>query len=149
MVGEVHRMSMSPGVFAALLVAALAVALRPGAAAHASDDEAGEAEVPEAAEVCLSCHTIGPEEPLLEGPTLWQVVGRPVASVPGFEYSAALRDHGGRWDRATLDRFLAAPQAFAPGTAMTLGGVRQAADRARVLDFLETLRPGGRQEREE
>ncbi len=39
-----------------------------------------------------------------------------------------------------LDRFLAAPQVFAPGTQMTLGGVRNAADRAAVIDFLETLR---------
>lgn len=143
-------MRMASRMFAALLLAGLAVALRPGAVAMASDDEAGEIdEVPEPAEVCLSCHTIDPDEPLLEGPTLWQVVGRPVASVPGFEYSAALRSRGGRWDRATLDSFLAAPQSFAPGTAMTLGGVRNAADRARVLDFLETLRPGGGQERDE
>jgi cytochrome c2 len=143
-------MSMSPGrLLVALCVTVLAVALRPGAVASASDDEAGEVEVPEPVEVCLSCHTLDPEEPLLEGPTLWQVVGRPVASMPGFEYSTALRNRGGRWDRATLDGFLAAPQAFAPGTAMTLGGVRNAADRARVLDFLETLRPGGRQERDE
>jgi cytochrome c len=140
---------LPPGIYAVLLAAAFAVAVWPGAPAIASDDEAGEAEVPEPVEACLSCHTIDPEEPLLEGPTLWQVVGRPVASTPGFEYSAALRNHGGRWDRATLDSFLAAPQAFAPGTAMTLGGVRNAADRARVLDFLETLRPGGRQERDE
>ena len=143
-------MSIStPRLFAALLVAALAVALRPGAVANASDGEEGEEEVPEPVEACLSCHTIDPEEPPLEGPTLWQVVGRPVASMPGFEYSAARRGRGGRWDRATLDKFLEAPQAFAPGTAMTLGGVRSAADRAQVLDFLETLRPGGRRERAE
>jgi cytochrome c len=143
-------MSMSPPRwFAVLLGTALAIALRPGAVANASDDVAGQVEVPEPVEACLSCHTIDPDEPLLEGPTLWQVVGRPVASLPGFEYSAALRSHGGRWDRATLDSFLTAPQAFAPGTAMTLGGVRNAADRALVLDFLETLRPGGRQERAE
>jgi len=141
-------MSVLPSPFAALLVVTSTVAILSGVAI-ASDDESGEAEVPEAVEVCLSCHTLDPDEPLLEGPTLWQVVGRPVASMAGFEYSAALRSRGGRWDRATLDSFLAAPQSFAPGTAMTLGGVRNAADRARVLDFLETLRPDARQERDE
>jgi cytochrome c len=67
------------------------------------------------------------------------VVGRPVASLPGFEYSAALEALGGTWTRERLDRFLASPQAFAPGTRMELGGVRNAADRKVVLDFLETL----------
>jgi cytochrome c2 len=34
------------------------------------------------------------------------------------------------------------PQTFAPGTLMTLGGVRNAADRQVVIDFLATLAPG-------
>jgi cytochrome c len=92
--------------------------------------------------VCTSCHAYAPDEPPLEGPSLWQVAGRRIASLEGFDYSAALRQVEGRWDRATLDRFLTAPQAFAPGTRMKLGGVRSAADRAAVLDFLETLVPG-------
>lgn len=98
-------------------------------------------EVPEAFEVCLSCHAYQPDEPELEGPSLWQVVGRRIASVHSFNYSAGLRKVEGHWDRATLDRFLAAPQAFAPGINMTFGGVRNAADRTVVLDFLETLVP--------
>ena len=87
----------------------------------------------------LSCHTLEPGDESLEGPSLWRVVGRPVASLPGFEYSAALEALGGTWTRERLDRFLASPQAFAPGTRMELGGVRNAADRKVVLDFLETL----------
>jgi cytochrome c len=98
-------------------------------------------EVPEAFESCISCHAYRPDEPALEGPTLWQVVGRRIASLDSFEYSAGLRKFEGTWDRATLDRFLAAPQAFAPGIQMTFGGLRNAADRAVVLDFLETLVP--------
>lgn len=105
----------------------------------AGASEQGEMDVPGPFEVCLSCHTIRPDEPLLVGPTLWGVMGRPIASVPGFEYSAALRGQQGRWDRQRLDRFLTAPQQFAPGTAMTLGGVHSAADRKQVLDFLESL----------
>jgi len=97
--------------------------------------------VPDAAEVCLSCHAYLPDEPPLEGPSLWQVVGRPVASVQGFEYSDALRGMRAVWDRALLDRFLTDPQAFAPGTRMDMGGVRNPQDRAAVLDFLEELKP--------
>lgn len=105
-------------------------------------DAAVSQDVPEAFEVCIACHAYLPNEPPLEGPTLWQVVGRRIASVESFEYSAGLRGVAGYWDRPTLDRFLAAPQLFAPGIRMTFGGVRNAADRAVVLDFLETLTPG-------
>ena len=67
----------------------------------------------------------------------------PVHHVESIDLAACLRRpdlEDGTWDRATLDRFLAAPQVFAPGTQMTLGGVRNAADRAAVIDYLETLR---------
>ena len=109
------------------------------AAMCAAAAESREEEVPEPVEVCIACHAIGPDEPALEGPTLWGVIGRPVASAPDFEYSDALRRLGGTWDRDRLDRFLAAPQSYAPGAAMSFGGVRSAADRKVVLDFLETL----------
>ena len=106
-------------------------------ASRAADD----AQFPESFEVCTSCHSYQQNEPLLEGPPLWGVVGRSVASVDGYEYSPALRAAGGAWDRARLDRFLANPQVFAPGTKMVMGGVRNAAERAEVLDFLELLAP--------
>jgi cytochrome c len=112
-----------------------AVAREPAAA------DPGHPDLPEAFEVCTSCHAYLPDDPPLEAPTLWQVVGRRIATVEGYEYSPALRKVGGFWDRATLDRFLAAPQAFAPGIRMTFGGVRNAADRVVVIDFLETLAP--------
>jgi cytochrome c len=123
---------------------ALALALSLGglhvaAASDPAPAPSAEDAVPEPAEVCLSCHAIRADEPALEGPTLWGVVGRPIASAPDFAYSDALRRLEGNWDRDRLDRFLAAPQAYAPGARMTFGGVRSAADRKVVLDFLETL----------
>jgi len=121
------------------VMAGLALAI--GSFEAAASSEAAR-EVPEAFEACISCHAYQPDEPPLEGPSLWQVVGRRIASLDSFEYSAGLRKVEGHWDRPTLDRFLAAPQAFAPGIEMTSGGVRNAAERAIVLDFLETLVPG-------
>jgi cytochrome c len=67
-------------------------------------------------------------------------MGRRIAGAPDYLYSDALRSLQGHWDRTTLDRFLASPQEFAPGVNMTSGGVRSAADRKAVLDFLETLK---------
>ena len=123
--------------YRSLAVAAAAFALASPSAARASSNH--DIEVPAAAEACLSCHAYQPGEPELEGPTLWGVVGRRIASAPDYEYSDALRSQPGTWDRATLDRFLAGPQAFAPGVNMTSGGVKNAVDRRVVLDFLESL----------
>lgn len=125
----------------AWLLAAFAWVIAVGVAERATSADVRELAVPEPAERCASCHALLADEPPLEGPTLWLVVGRPVASVPDFEYSTALRSLGGVWTRERLDRFLTAPQAYAPGTRMELGGVRSAADRETVLDFLATLRP--------
>jgi len=133
---------LAPALFGSL--AFLVIATSPcGAQASSDDHDERDIDVPEAAEVCLSCHPFKPGEPEMEGPSLWGVVGRPVASLPDFEYSDALRAKGGRWTRERLDRWIAGPAAVTPGTKMTLGGVRSAADRKAVLDFLEMLRDAG------
>jgi cytochrome c2 len=67
---------------------------------------------------CRSCHGVQPDAPATIGPTLWRVVGREVASTPGFAYSDALTQAGGRWSADRLRGFLANPDAFAPGTTM-------------------------------
>ena len=95
--------------------------------------------VPDAFEACASCHSYERGEPAQEGPPLWGVVGRQVASVDGFDYSPALKALGGSWDRTRLDQFLKDPKAMAPGTFMNLGRVSDANERAAVLDFLATL----------
>jgi cytochrome c len=135
---ELTARRRAPALFGA--VAFLIIATSPCATRASSDDDL---EVPEPAEACLSCHSFGDDEPDLEGPPLRGVVGRAVASVEGYEYSAALRAKGGLWTRERLDRWIAGPAAVTPGTKMTLGGVRNAADRKVVLDFLETLGDGG------
>lgn len=102
---------------------------------------ADEAEYPEAFEPCAACHAYQPDDEEMDGPTLWGVMGRRIASVDGYEYSTALKSLDGVWDRATLDRFLKNPTAMAPGARMTFGGVPGAADRKAILDFLEHLGP--------
>lgn len=67
---------------------------------------------------CLNCHHFGPTNPTHAAPSLGGIVGRRIAA-DGFErYSEALRRRQGQWDEASLARFIADPQAFAPGTSM-------------------------------
>lgn len=95
----------------------------------------------EAFELCASCHAYLPGEPAMIGPNLRGVVGREIASEPAFDYSPGLRSIGGRWDRVRLDQFLESPRNFAPGTAMEYSGVRDPAERAAIIAYLETLEP--------
>ncbi len=92
-----------------------------------------------AAKVCLACHTFDKGGPNKQGPNLWGVVGRPRASEPGFNYSAAMKAKGGTWTFDELNKFLANPRGYIPGTAMTFTGLPRDAQRADVINFLHTL----------
>lgn len=66
---------------------------------------------------CGGCHSLDANR---IGPLHRGVVGRKVASVPGYAYSSALRKLGGVWTVARLDPWLKNPQAVAPGAKMYL-----------------------------
>ena len=88
---------------------------------------------------CYACHALEPDGSTPAGPTLHAIVGRPVAADPGFNYSPALRrlatEHD-RWTPELLDRFLADPEAVAPGTQMGLIGMDDAAARGALINWL-------------
>jgi cytochrome c2 len=89
---------------------------------------------------CRGCHEVKDGTAHGIGPDLSGISGRPIAGATGFEYSDALRRLSGPWSDERLDQFLASPQEFVPGTAMAFEGIRDSADRAKVVDFLKTLR---------
>lgn len=92
---------------------------------------------------CTICHISEPGDRNTAGPNLWHVVGRAVASRPGFGYSPALRAFGGTWLLERLDKFLTDPQGTVPGTYMAFTGIRRAADREAALCFLNAAMPAG------
>lgn len=91
---------------------------------------------------CFACHATEPGRNDLAGPSLHGIVGRPVAAAPGFEYSAALRSFAlghPAWTKELIDRFAADPEALVPGTSMAFHGMPDPAERAALLDYLESL----------
>ncbi|MHA7873125.1 MAG: c-type cytochrome [Hyphococcus sp.] len=90
------------------------------------------------AALCQSCHTFDEGGANGTGPNLWNVVGRQVAGVSGFNYSSALRDFGGEWTYERLDEYLRNSQEYVPGTAMVqrIGRDQQ---RAEILAYLGSL----------
>jgi cytochrome c len=94
------------------------------------------------AKQCEACHNFKEGAGAKIGPDLYSVVDRPIATAPGFNYSAALKSKkGGKWDFDTLNKWLTKPSAFAPGTAMTFAGLSNEKQRADVIAYLDSLSP--------
>jgi cytochrome c len=88
---------------------------------------------------CVACHTFNEGGKAGLGPNLYGVVGAPHGHQEGFNYSAALKSHQGPWTYEELDKWLAKPAAYAPGTRMTFMGVKDPKERADIIDYLRTL----------
>ncbi len=88
---------------------------------------------------CKACHKREPGANAT-GPTLFGVVGREIASVPGFGYSSAMQALEGSWTEEELFRFLQKPKDYVPGTKMSFGGLKKDSDRANLIAYLKTLK---------
>jgi cytochrome c len=91
---------------------------------------------------CFSCHSVDPNETgVLQGPLLKGVVGRPVASKEGFEYSPALKAFaadGKVWTPELILQFIQDPAALVPGSAMQKPpGPRTDAERKALVEYLK------------
>lgn len=87
---------------------------------------------------CSACHKLE-DGANSTGPYLYGVVGRPVASVAGFGYSAPMASHGGDWTAEALDEFLAKPSAYVSGTSMSFAGLKKVSDRVNLIAYLDSL----------
>jgi cytochrome c len=86
---------------------------------------------------CVVCHSIEEGGPLRVAPPLHGIVGARKARMSWYAYSAALRNAGGEWTEADLDKFLTAPSKFLPGTAKTLIGIADPKERADIIAALK------------
>ena len=90
---------------------------------------------------CFSCHSVEKNQTeTLTGPNLNGVVGRPVATKAGFNYTQAMKDFGkGKtWTTEMIAQFIKDPKAMVPGTRMEKPpGPRNDAERTALLDYLK------------
>src|SRR3954449_12791647 len=103
-----------------------------------ADPKAGEAIFKK----CAACHTGEKGGANKVGPSLWGIVGRPIASHEGYSYSAGMKAFAAEhkvWDYQLLSDFLTAPKAEVPGTAMGFAGLPKVDARASVISCLRTL----------
>ena len=86
---------------------------------------------------CGGCHSLDANR---IGPAHRGVVGRRIATAPGYPFSPAIKKLAGVWTPARLDSWLQNPQKFAPGSKMYLM-VPDADKRALIIGYLASLSP--------
>jgi cytochrome c len=85
---------------------------------------------------CRTCHVVREGDNRL-GPNLHKVVGRKAGSLPGYNYSSAMKEADFVWDETKLDSFIANPDQVVAGNNMKpYGGLASKDDRAKIIAFL-------------
>jgi cytochrome c len=87
---------------------------------------------------CVACHTLNANDGVRAGPTLAGIFGRRIATLPGYNFSDALKKLNIVWTPATVSKlFEVGPMTYTPGTKMPEQRIGSAEDRAALMSFLE------------
>src|SRR5712691_6263039 len=87
---------------------------------------------------CATCHATEAGQNKI-GPSLAGIVGSKSGTVPGFDFSPAMKNADITWDDANLDKYLANPTGVVHGTKMFVN-LPSEADRQNVIAYLNTLK---------
>jgi cytochrome c len=87
---------------------------------------------------CVACHTLGTDQANRAGPSLAGLFGRRIATLPGYDFSEALKRLDIVWTPETVARlFEVGPAAYTPGTKMPEQRIGSEQDRVALVQFLE------------
>jgi len=88
--------------------------------------------------VCVACHSLAPDQGSRAGPSLYGIFGRRIASLPGYNYSEALKHLDIVWTPETLVKlFEIGPARYTPGTKMPEQHINSREDRDALVEFLK------------
>lgn len=107
--------------------------------AHGAEDATAQDPHPGARvfRACKACHGLTAADTNRAGPTLHGIMGRRIASAPGYAYSEALRRMDLSWTAETIARlFEVGPNAYLPGTKMPEQTITSADDRRALVEWL-------------
>jgi cytochrome c len=86
---------------------------------------------------CVACHTLSRDQGNRAGPSLAGIFGRRIATLPGYNFSPALKQLDIVWTAETLSKlFEIGPTAYTPGTKMPEQRI-SAEDRSALVEFLK------------
>jgi len=96
---------------------------------------------------CATCHSCVQNGPVIQGPNLYQIMGKQAAKSKGFKFTknfaAAAKDTGEgeplKWDNESMSRWLESPKQMVKGTSMAFPGFKKPADRADVVAYLNSI----------
>ena len=100
---------------------------------RAADSEKGKATFVK----CAACHTLRAELKNVLGPTLEGVFGRRAGSREDYRYSPAMRRSTITWTADTIGAYIADPQGYIRNNRMPFEGIKDAAERADLIAYLE------------
>ena len=87
---------------------------------------------------CVACHTLKSDEGMRAGPTLAGIFGRKIATLPGYNFSPALKKLDIVWTPETVSKlFELGPMTYTPGTKMPEQRIGSSEDRTALVKFLE------------
>jgi cytochrome c len=125
-------MTPAAGILLTVATCAGCVALLAAAAPPPGDAAAGKLSYAK----CIGCHSPDRNR---TGPRHCELFGRVSGTLPGYDYSDAMRKAAILWNAEALDRFLASPTTVVPGTTMGFAGVADARERRNLVAYLGRL----------
>jgi cytochrome c len=85
---------------------------------------------------CAQCHEVA-STATKTGPSLQTVFGRTSGTLPGFDYSPAMKNKGLVWEKETLFEYLLNPKKYVPGTKMVFAGLKKPQERADLIEYIQ------------